>query len=130
VSVALRKLPGVASVQVSLNQGLATIELDPGNTLRLEQFWESVENNGFTPRQARLAARGRIGRSAAGRPRLDIGSEEGYELVVKDESSPLLAQLESAEGKMVLVKGLLPPPEGKKRPSTIALERLEIERQP
>jgi len=34
VRVALMKFPGVESADVSLNKGLATVKLKPGNTIR------------------------------------------------------------------------------------------------
>ena len=38
---AIRKFSGVESVEVSLNKGLATVKLKPGNTIRPEELWEA-----------------------------------------------------------------------------------------
>lgn len=57
---ALKKFPGVQSVEVSLNKGLAVVKLQPGNTLAPEQLWEAVKKNGFTPKQTRVVVKGRL----------------------------------------------------------------------
>jgi copper chaperone CopZ len=57
---ALKKFPGVESVDVSLNKGLATVKLKPGNTVRPQDFWETVRKNGFTPKEARVLVRGEV----------------------------------------------------------------------
>ena len=57
---ALKKNPGVDSVDVSLNKGLATVKLKPGNNVQPQQFWETVRRNGFTPKETRVVVRGQI----------------------------------------------------------------------
>jgi uncharacterized protein (AIM24 family) len=54
VSVAIKKIPGVESVNVSLNQGLVSIKLAPGNTVRIEQIRKAILNDAFKPREARV----------------------------------------------------------------------------
>jgi len=58
VSVAVKKIEGVQSVNVSLNQGMAKIQLRPGNNLRIEQVQQAVTNNGFTPKEAKIVVDG------------------------------------------------------------------------
>ncbi|MDQ6760621.1 MAG: heavy-metal-associated domain-containing protein, partial [Acidobacteriota bacterium] len=48
VRVALKKFSGVESVDVSLNKGLATVKLKPGNSVEPQQFWDAVRKDGFT----------------------------------------------------------------------------------
>jgi hypothetical protein len=55
--VRLRRLEGVQSVNVSLNEGRAAIELKAGNVVTLEQVHTIVRHGGFTPRAARVTAR-------------------------------------------------------------------------
>jgi len=57
---ALRKFSGVESVEVSLNKGLATVLLKPGNAIRPEEFWEAIRKNGFTPKETRVVVRGDV----------------------------------------------------------------------
>ena len=49
VNVALKKLSGVESVEVSLNKALATIKLKPGNTISVPQLWRLLRDKGYTP---------------------------------------------------------------------------------
>ena len=44
------KFSGVESADVSLNKGLATVKLKPGNTIRPSEFWEAIRKNGNTPK--------------------------------------------------------------------------------
>ena len=50
VDVALKRVAGVESVEVSLNKGLATVKLKPGNTVSVPQLWELIHKNGYTPK--------------------------------------------------------------------------------
>ena len=60
MSVAVKKIEGVESVKVSLNEGRATIVLKPGNTVRLDQIRKAVEEQGFTPKDAKVKAIGNL----------------------------------------------------------------------
>jgi len=60
VRVALMKFPGVESADVSLNKGLATVKLKPGNTIRPSEFWEAIRKNGNTPKATRVTVRGEV----------------------------------------------------------------------
>jgi len=52
VRVAVRKLDGVRSVTVSLNDGYADILLTSQNTVTVERIREAIRRNGFSPREA------------------------------------------------------------------------------
>lgn len=97
---AIRKLPGVASVDVSLSKGLAVIQLKPGNTLTPEQLWETVRKNGFTPKEASVSVR---------------GSLEGGRLKVAGTGTVLDLRPPSAPaGTALIAQGtLFPPPDAK-----------------
>jgi copper chaperone CopZ len=47
---------GVASVDVSLDKGLAAVKLKPGNSVTLKQLQGAITKNGFTIKQSRLTA--------------------------------------------------------------------------
>jgi len=51
---------GVASVEVSLEKGLANVKLKPGNNVTLKQLQEAVTKNGFTMKQSRVIAAGKL----------------------------------------------------------------------
>ena len=42
VNVALKKVHGVESVEVSLNKGLATVKLKPGNAVAVPQLTQRI----------------------------------------------------------------------------------------
>src|ERR1035438_1543376 len=85
VRVALKKFGGVVAVDVSLNKGLATVKLKPGNTLRPQDFWETVRKNGFTPKETRVLVRGEM--TNAERPQLRV---TGTDLVLDLKAEPKL----------------------------------------
>jgi copper chaperone CopZ len=76
----LKKLPGVESVRVSLNEGRSVIQFKPDAAVNLEQIRKIIRDNGFTPKAATLTVAGTLAQSgkewfldagAAGRYRLD-----------------------------------------------------------
>ena len=58
VDVALKKVAGVETVEVSLNKGLATVKLKPDNTVSVPQLWELIHKNGYTPKSTAVSVRG------------------------------------------------------------------------
>lgn len=107
---AFRKLSGVESVDVSLNKGLAAIRMKPGNTLTIEQFWETVRQNGFTPRETSVVLRGEI-LQLAGKLELKVsGSNRAYELVADPKVPHAIDELRSRIGKTLTLEGTLTPP--------------------
>lgn len=115
VRVALMKFSGVESADVSLNKGLATVKLKPGNNIRPSQFWEAIRKNGNTPKSTRIQVRGQV--MAGGNQFKVSGSEEVFELKA---ASSLLAQLKDAAGKTVTLEGMLTP--GKDTKAAVPLE--------
>lgn len=73
VEKALRALPGVEEVTVSLNEGYAEAELMPDSLTTLAQIREAIRNNGFTPKQAVLRIEGRYVSSPT--PTLHVGGQ-------------------------------------------------------
>lgn len=103
-------MEGVDSVEVSLNEGLARISLEPGNQLSLDSFRKVVENNGFTPREARVTALGEVV-SSEGRLNLRVAADgETYQLVRGPEARKSQEELMEAIGVTVVAEGEIPPP--------------------
>jgi hypothetical protein len=109
------KFSGVESADVSLNKGLATVKLKPGNTIRPSEFWEAIRKNGNTPKATRVTARGEV---EAGGAQLKVsGSNEVFKL----NAAPAVAsQLKNVVGKVVSVEGTLTP--GKDVKAAVPLE--------
>ncbi len=60
MSVSIKKIPGVRSVNVNLNSGLVSIQLAPGNRVRIGQIRKSILNDGFTPKDAKVVVAGEL----------------------------------------------------------------------
>jgi copper chaperone CopZ len=56
----VKKIDGVRDVNVSLKEGLATIQFGPDNSVKVEQIWKGVRDNGFTPRESVINALGSV----------------------------------------------------------------------
>ena len=55
--VSLKAVPGVDSVDVSLEKGLAVVKMKPGNTTTLKQLNEAIAKNGFTMKDSSAVVR-------------------------------------------------------------------------
>jgi copper chaperone CopZ len=104
VRVALTKFPGVESAEVSLNKGLATVKLKPGNTIRPSDFWEAIRRNGNTAKVTRVVVRGEL--NAAGNELKVAGSNEVFALKAL---GVIDQQLKVAAGKTATLEGTLTP---------------------
>jgi copper chaperone CopZ len=118
---ALKKFPGVESVEVSLNNGLATVKLKPGNTARPQDLWQAVRKNGFTPKETRVLVRGEV--TNAGQPQLKVTGTDQM-LVLKAEPK-LLDEARRHIGKTVTMEGALTPSKDFK--AQVPLEVREIQ---
>src|SRR5215467_12046846 len=104
VRVALMKFQGVESADVSLNKGLATVKLKPGNSIRPSEFWEAIRKNGNTPKATHVTVRGEV---QLGGTQLKVsGSNEVFQLKA---AAPLQQQLNASTGKTVTLDGSLTP---------------------
>jgi len=79
VDVALKKVAGVESVEVSLNKGFATVKLKPGNTVSIPQLWQLIHQKGYTPKATTVLVRGEL---AAVQGRLQLKVQETNETLV------------------------------------------------
>ena len=91
-------------MDVSLNKGLATVKLKPGNSVRPSEFWDAIRKNGNTPRATHVVLRGEV---LAGGAQVKVtGSGETFDLKPAAEADQ---QLKAAAGKTVTVEGTLTP---------------------
>src|SRR5581483_7184688 len=87
VDVALKKTPGVEAVDVSLNKGLATVKLKPGNTISVPQFWELLHEKGYTPKTTTVSVRGLLA-GGPGRLQLKVsGTKDTLDLTADPKSA-------------------------------------------
>src|ERR1700739_3032286 len=88
VDVALKKVAGAESVEVSLNKGLATVKLKPGNTVSVPQLWELIHKNGYTPKETAVSVRGELA-NANGRLQLKVAGTNETLALAADPKNPI-----------------------------------------
>jgi copper chaperone CopZ len=86
VSVAVKKLDGVESVDVSIEKANADIRLKPGNAITLPQLRRTIRQAGYPTRDARIEARGTVV-DWHGKPTLDLQNGSYLELSTKPAQS-------------------------------------------
>ena len=118
MSVALKGVNGVESVDVSLNRGLATVTLKPGNTVTFEQLQHAITKNGFTTKQSTVLVSGAV-LSNNGKMVLRVsGSNEQFDLVPQSQQAQP-SNVNQLSGKPVNVEGVIPETPKGKKPETI-----------
>src|SRR3954451_16824057 len=109
VNVALKKLPGVESVEVSLNKGLATVKLKPGNTVSVPQFWQLLHEKGYTPKATAVSVRGEL-TEAQGHVQLNVtGTKEMLMLAPGPKNPGAYSEALKKLGRSVVVQGVMLP---------------------
>jgi copper chaperone CopZ len=109
VDVALKKVPGVESVEVSLNKGLATVKLKPGNSVSVPQFWELLHQKGYTPKATNVLVRGDLV-NFEGRLQLKVsGTKETLELVSDPKNATAYGDVSKKLGQTVVIQGVMVP---------------------
>lgn len=86
LTVAMKKLQGVETVDISLNKSAAELKLGAGNKVTVEQLRTIIKNNGFTPKEAVVTTIATPGRKA-GALTLEVNGQPTM-LVVGAGSAP------------------------------------------
>src|SRR5215475_12403989 len=103
VDVALKKVPGVDTVEVSLNRGLATVKLKPGNTVSIPQLWQLLQEKGYTPKTSAVAVRGEL-TGGAGRLQLKVsGTKDVLDLAPDPKNAAVYNEAGKKVGQSVAV---------------------------
>src|SRR5689334_19614287 len=109
VYVALKKVPGVESVDVSLNKGLATVKFKPQNTVAVPQLWQLLHDKGYTPKVTTVSVRGQL-EEAEGRVHLKVTDTQNTLLLVADPKNPsAYGETSKKLGQNVTVQGVMVP---------------------
>jgi copper chaperone CopZ len=66
LTVAMKKLQGVETVDISLNKSAAQLTLREGNQVTIEQLRTIIKRNGFTPKEAVVTTIGLPSRKSGG----------------------------------------------------------------
>jgi len=99
-------------VKVSLNQGRASIALRPGNAITLDQATQVVKDKGFTPREARVSARGELVETGARLQFKLLNTNQVYD-VVDAQAAKSRSEVQENIGKPLILEGIIPLPTGK-----------------
>jgi copper chaperone CopZ len=116
VDVALKRVQGVESVEVSLNKGLATVKLKPGNTVAVPQFWQLLHEKGYTPKTTAVSVRGEL---AGPQERLQLkvtGTKDVLALVADPKNPAAYAEASKKLGQTITVQGVMVPGKDLKAP--------------
>jgi copper chaperone CopZ len=124
VDVALKKVAGVESVEVSLNKGLATVKLKPGNTVTISQLWELIHKNGYTPKTTLVSVRGELA-NLNGAIQLKVSeTKDALPLVADSKNAAAFAETSKRLGQTVIVQGAMTPVKDLK--ATVPLQVVQL----
>ena len=123
--VSLKAVPGVDSVDVSLEKGLALVKMKPGNTTTLKQLNEAIEKNGFTMKDSSAIVAGTVAVTNGVATLTVTGSNDLLRLAPQSASSPSAASL---AGKTVVVEGTIPEAGKGRAPDSIRYKSMTEEK--
>jgi len=124
VSVAVKKVAGVDSVKVSLNEGLADIKLKDGNKVTVEQIRGIIRKNGFTPKESQARVAGNVV-ERNGKPALAVTAlDQVYLLADAPDAKRKVEQLKGRMGKQVVLSGQLPETKEAEEPQTLLVREV------
>src|SRR5215813_9455565 len=96
---------GVESVNVSLEKGLATVKFKPGNSVTLKQLQSAITKNGFTMKDSKIVAAGKL-LQEGGNTKFQIsGSNDVFSLAAE---GPGAAAPSASGSPTLLVEGTIP----------------------
>jgi copper chaperone CopZ len=122
VSVAIKKVNGVDSVKVSLNEGVADIKLKDGNKVTIEQIRSIIRKNGFTPKESQARIAGRVV-ERNGKPALEVTRlDQVYLLADAPDAKGKVEQLNGRMGKQVVLSGQFPETKSAEEPQTLLVQ--------
>jgi copper chaperone CopZ len=125
VNVALKKVPGVESVDVSLNKGLATVKLKPGNTVAVPQLWQLLHEKGYTPKATVVSVRGELA-EAPGRVQLKVtGTKDTLTLAAYPKNPGAYGEASKKLGQSVIVQGIMVPGKDLKAATPLQIQELK-----
>ena len=92
-------------MNVSLKNGLVSIKLAPGNTVRMEQIRKAILDDAFTPKDAQVVAVGQL---------VSQGGKFLFKVARTNETFPVLSTLHTSSqkevGRKLTINGLIAAP--------------------
>jgi copper chaperone CopZ len=128
VNVALKKVVGVQAVEVSLNKGLASVKMKPGNTVSVPQLWELIHEKGYTPKTTTVSIRGDL-ESLQGHSQLQVsGTNYTLPLVADPKNGTAYSEATKKAGQTVILDGVMVPGKDLKAVVPLQISRVRQER--
>jgi hypothetical protein len=130
VRVAVRRLDGVESVEVSLDRASADIRLRPSNRVTLAQLRRLVRNNGFSAKDATVTVVGTIV-ERGGKPALAVTGIDAVWLLRPAAASgdaaylSAVQRLEARNPALLEATGIVTAPANSNHPEELAIESLK-----
>ena len=105
----MRKLPGVESVDVSLERAITDVRLRRSNTVTLDQLRKVIRNNGFNAEEADITVVGKVS-EGGGQPVLSVTGTESVLILAADPKNAKAFQqirghLQTQRGMPLEVRG-------------------------
>jgi len=125
VRVSLKSVSGVDAVDVSLEKGLASVKMKPGNAATLKQLQEAITKNGFTMKPSPVSVAGTIV-MIKGQPQLQVSFSNDLVNLIPDGS--LTTNVNAMADKRVTVEGTLEEAAKGKTPDTVRYRSITEEK--
>jgi copper chaperone CopZ len=125
VRVAVRKLDGVESVDVSLERASVTLGLRPGNRITLPQLRQIIRNNGFTAKDATVTAIGTV-IERGGKPALSVTGTDVVWLLAGSNAAyaDAMQRIKTRQTDPVEAIGTVAAPANPNQPEQVTLQTL------
>ena len=123
--VAVEKLDGVESAEVSLNEGRVHVQLASENSVTIARLRRVIRDQGFSPRDATLTLTARIEIRGGGLVAIVPGSGVTYTVTAGGEVRPRLSE---AAGGTVVLEGEVAMDEDDVTPERIEVTRVGQDR--
>ncbi len=124
--VAVQRIAGVESADVSLQFKTADIKLRPGNRVTLSRLRTAIKDSGFTAREATVTVVGTIV-ERGGKPALDATGLGTVLLIVPDPAKPaaydqVAQRFAGKQSGAVEIVGVINPPASAEDPEQITIQ--------
>lgn len=106
--VAVKKIDGIDTVEVSLNRGVVVIRLKPENRVTLGRIRDAIRDNGFTPKEAEVRARGIVVEDSGHLALALPGIGAAFRLTADSQTPGMIGDLERVRGQGVTLEGRVP----------------------
>ena len=118
MSVAVNKLDGVERADVSLNEGLVSVQFAAENAVTIDQLRRTIRDQVFSPRDAILTLSAVIEMRDGALVAVVPGSGAAFTLTAEEA---IRTRLTSATGATVIVRGRVEADENDKTPTSLAV---------